>query len=292
MKIAFLGLGNMGQAMAGRLVAAGHDVRVYNRTSAKARALVRAGATLATTPRDAANGAQVVISMVGDDGASQRMWLGRDGALAGMTAKSFAVECSTLSRAWLYRLARKVQDKRVRFVDCPVTGIPVNAAAGELILFVGAARQDITALRPVFKVLSKEVIHFGPVGAGNAYKLMINLMGSVQIAALAEGLVIAARAGLNRRVVVETILKGAAASPQVVRNAKQMLAGRHTRNIVFPAKWRHKDAAYGLKLAQAVGAAAPFGAAAVRAFRKVLDAGFADANESKLVDVLAKRGRR
>jgi 3-hydroxyisobutyrate dehydrogenase len=292
MKIAFLGLGNMGQAMAGRLVAAGHDVRVYNRTAAKARALVRQGATLAKTPRAAATGAAVVFSMVGDDGASRRMWLGRDGALAGMAPKAFAVECSTLSRAWLSALAKTARAKGVRFVDCPVTGIPVNAAAGELILFVGAARKDITALTPVFKAIAKEVIHFGPVGAGNAYKLMINLMGSVQIAALAEGLVIAERAGLKRRTVVETLLKGAAASPQVVRNAKQMLAGRHARDIVFPAKWRHKDAAYGLKLAQALGVAAPFGAAAVRAFRQVLDAGFAEQNESKLVDVLARRRRR
>jgi 3-hydroxyisobutyrate dehydrogenase len=293
LRIAFLGLGHMGQAMAGRLVAAGHDVSVYNRTPAKARALVRQGATLAATPRAAAEGAKIVFAMVGDDAASRRVWLGSDGALAAkLAAKPYAVECSTLSHAWLHRLAKQVARKGVRFVDCPVTGIPVNAAAGELILFVGAERRDITALRPVFKTLAKEVVHFGPVGAGNAYKLMINLMGSVQIAALAEGLVIADRAGLDRRVVVETVLKGAAASPQVMRNARQMLAGRHERDIVFPGKWRHKDAAYGLKLARALGVAAPFGTAAVRGFRRLIDAGFGEANESKIVDVLGARPRR
>lgn len=283
----------MGQAMAGRLVDAGHDVRVYNRTPAKARTLVRQGATLAATPRDAAEGAKIVFAMVGDDAASRRVWLGRDGALAArFAAKPYAVECSTLSHAWLHRLAKHAAHKDVRFVDCPVTGIPVNAAAGELILFVGADRRDIAALRPVFKTLAKEVVHFGPVGAGNAYKLMINLIGSVQIAALAEGLVIAERAGLDRRVVVETILKGAAASPQVARNARQMLAGRHERDIVFPGKWRHKDAAYGLKLARALGVAAPFGTAAVRGFRQLIDAGFGESNESKIVDVLGARPRR
>lgn len=293
MRIAFLGLGHMGQAMAGRLVAAGHDVHVYNRTPAKARELVRQGATLAATPREAAEGAKIVFAMVGDDAASRRVWLGRDGALAAkLAAKPYAVECSTLSHAWLHRLAKHATHKGVRFLDCPVTGIPVNAAAGELILFVGAERRDIAALQPVFKTLANEVVHFGPVGAGNAYKLMINLMGSVQIAALAEGLVIADRAGLDRRVVVETILKGAAASPQVVRNARQMLAGRHERDIVFPGKWRHKDAAYGLKLARALGVTAPFGTAAVRAFRQLLDAGFGESNESKIVDVLGARLRR
>src|SRR5262245_41468798 len=120
MKIAFLGLGNMGQAMAGRLVAAGYDVRVYNRTAAKAKPLVRQGAALARSPREAAEGAAVVISMVGDDAASRGMWLGRDGAFASMAPRSFAIECSTLSRAWLTRLARAAKDKGVRFVDCPV----------------------------------------------------------------------------------------------------------------------------------------------------------------------------
>lgn len=293
MKIAFLGLGHMGQAMAGRLVAAGHDVTVYNRTAVKARAVVRQGATLAATPRAAAEGAKIVFAMVGDDDASRRVWLGRDGALAAkLAAKPYAVECSTLSHVWLQRLARHVARKGARFVDCPVTGIPSAAAAGELILFVGAERKDIAALRPVFKSLAKEVIHFGPVGAGNAYKLMINLMGSVQIAALAEGLVIADRAGLDRTMVVETILKGAAASPQVVRNARQMLAGRHERDVVFPGKWRHKDAAYGLKLARALGVTAPFGTAAMRGFRRLIDAGYGESNESKIVDVLGARPRR
>lgn len=287
MKIAFLGLGHMGQAMAARLVAAGHEVRVYNRTAAKAHRLVQQGARLAASPHDAATGAQVVIAMVGDDTASRRMWLGPTGALAAPWArKAYAVECSTLSRAWIQALAARVQKAGARFVDCPVTGIPDKAALGELTLFVGADRKDITALRPVFECLATQVIHFGPIGAGNAYKLVVNLMGSVQIAALAEGLVMAERAGLDRRKVVAALTQGAAASPQVVRNARQMLAGRHDRDIVFPALWRHKDAAYGVRLARDLGVAAPLGTAAARAFRKVLAAGFAAQNESKLVDVL------
>ena len=97
-RIAFLGLGNMGQGMAARLVDAGHAVTVYNRTAARAALLRRRGAAVATTPRAAAEGAEVVFSMVGDDVASRHMWLGRDGALAARTAaRAFAVECSTIS---------------------------------------------------------------------------------------------------------------------------------------------------------------------------------------------------
>lgn len=291
--IAFLGLGNMGIAMAGRLTAAGYDVRVYNRSAGKARALVQRGAVAAGTPRAAAEGAQVVLAMVADDRASRAVWLGRDGALAARLApRAWAVECSTLSRGWIETLAKRAAERGARFVDCPVTGVPSQAAAGDLVLFVGAAKADLQALAPVFRHLAKEAIHFGPVGAGNAYKLMVNLMGSVQIGALAEGLVLAERAGLDRAKVVDALSRGAAASPQVVRNAARMRDGDHQRNIVFSGRLRLKDTLYGLGLARRLGFDARFGKVAARVLRELMAASWGEANESKVVDAVRRRARR
>ena len=288
--IAFLGLGNMGAAMALRLLQAGYKVRVYNRTPARARRLVPHGAIVATTPREAAEGAQVVFSMVADDEASRDVWLGRNGALAANLARGARiVECSTLSAGWIHTLAKRAKARGIRYVDCPVTGIPVDVTEGRLILFVGADKSDLAALKPVFSALAREVIHFGPIGAGNAYKLMINLMGSVQIAALAEGLVLAERAGLKLDKVVYALAKGAAASPQVIRNAHRMLEGRHERNIVFSGRLRLKDTRYGVDLARRLGFDARFGKVALRRYRALVDSGQGEVNESKLIDSVRRR---
>lgn len=292
-RIAFLGLGKMGAAMAGRLIQAGYDVGVYNRTRAKAAPLARMGARIGASPRAAAEGAEAVFAMVGDDAASRHAWLGRDGALAAdLAPKAFVVECSTLSHRWVTALAARAAAMGLRYIDCPVTGVPADAAAGRLILLVGGEKRDLAALRPVLDVLAKETIRFGPVGAGTAYKLMVNLMGSVQIAALAEGLVVAERAGLDRRLVVDALLKGAAASPQVVRNATRMRDGDHARAITFPGKWRLKDTLYGLALARGLGVDARLGAAAAAAFRRQLRAGYGELSESKVLDVVGTRPRR
>jgi len=149
-RIAFLGLGNMGRGMAGRLIAAGHDVRLYNRTRARAEALAGPGATVADTPREAADGVDAVFAMVGDDEASRRVWLGDDGALAAAVAPgALAIECSTLSYDWVGELAHAAADRGLCYIDAPVTGLPDAADAGELVLLVGAAGDDLGAVRPL-----------------------------------------------------------------------------------------------------------------------------------------------
>jgi len=285
--IAFLGLGNMGRGMAGRLIGAGHEVRLYNRTRARAEALGGAGAVVADTPRAAAEGADAVFSMVGDDEASHAMVLGDDGALAADVAPdAFAIEGSTLSYDWVGDLARQAADKGMRYIDAPVTGLPDAAAAGELVLLLGAAEDDLDAARSLLVPLSSNIFHFGPVGTGTAYKLMINLMGAVQIAAAAEGLVIAEKAGLDLGQVCEALEIGQAASPQVVRNVRRMVAGQHETDIVFTGRLRLKDTSYGVRLAETLGLDARFGQVAERAYVELVDQGLGDINESKVVDSL------
>lgn len=286
-RIAVLGLGRMGFAMASRLVDAGFRVSVYNRTRSKADALASRGAVVTATPREAAEGAEAVLCMVGDDVASRRMWTGPDGALAAAWAGSgWAIECSTISHRWMHELARLAAEKGVGYVDCPVTGLPAAAAAGRLTLFVGAEPAALDALADIFRHLAEDVIHFGPVGAANAYKLMVNLIGSCQIAALAEGLVLAERAGLDLDVVADALAKGAAASPQVVRNARRMVDGRHDEEVTFSAALRRKDTRYGLRLALELGVEARSGRAASRQFDDVVRSGWGGQNESKIIDVV------
>ena len=134
--------------------------------------------------------------MTADDESSRAMWLGEQGALAATNAPdALAIECSTLSHDWVLELARHVRARGFRYVDAPVTGLPDAAASGTLTLLVGAEPADLDAARPMFASLATRVLHFGAVGQGTAYKLMVNLLGAVQIASAAEGMALAEARG-------------------------------------------------------------------------------------------------
>jgi 3-hydroxyisobutyrate dehydrogenase len=284
-RVAFIGLGRMGLAMAGRLLDAGHDVAVYNRTAGKAAPLTARGARLAASPGAAADGADAVFSMVADDAASRAMWLGDEGALAALAAKALVIECSTLSYDWVGELAGEAAKRGLRYIDCPVTGLPEVAARGALTLLVGAEPSDLASAEPYLTPLSERIIHFGGVGGGTAYKLMINLMGAVQIAAAAEGMAIAERAGLDLGTVANALALGQAASPQVVRNTKRMAEGDHHEHVNFTPALRLKDAEYGVRLARTLGLSVPFGDAACDAFRALCGLGHEAADESIVIEV-------
>lgn len=286
-KIAFLGTGNMGSRMAGRLIAANYEVRIYNRTHRKMEPLAKQGAIISATPKEAAEGAEAIIAMVGDDGASKAMWLGETGALASNVKRNtFIIECSTLSHNWVLELAKAVLKKGFRYIDCPVTGIPATAKTGELTLLVGADEKDLAEVKPLLNIVSKDIIRFGGIGTGTAYKLMVNLIGAVQIASAAEGMLIAEKAGLDPQTVADALSRGAAASPQVVRTSKKMANDEHNVNITFSGKLRLKDVAYALSMADSLGQETIFGKTAKVAFQRLADAGLEDMSETKIIDVL------
>ncbi len=253
-RVAMIGLGRMGSGMAGRLLAAGHEVVVANRTPARADALVDAGAVLAATPAEASAGAAAAIVMVSDDEASRGVWGGPDGALAGLPSGAFAIECSTVSAPRVRELARAAGEAGLRYIDAPVTGgSRKRQQPGELTLLVGADPPTSSGRSVFLEPLAEQILHFGPVGAGNAYKLIVNLIGAVQIAGVAEGLALAERAGLDLDKVVAALALGQAASPQVVRNSRRMAASDHGENVVFSGRLRRKDAAYAMALAEELG---------------------------------------
>ena len=288
MRVAFLGLGKMGTGMAGRLITGGHQVSVYNRNPDRTALLGQLGARVTDSPRVAAERADVIIGMTADDESSRAIWLGESGALAGDNLPdALAIECSTLSHDWVMELAGHVRERGFRYVDSPVTGLPDAAASGTLTLLVGADPEDLNAARPIFASLATRVLHFGGVGQGTVYKLMVNLMGAVQIASAAEGIALAERAGLDLKLVVDAVASGQAASPQVVRNVRRFVAGDHSM-VNFTPALRLKDIEYGLRLAKKLGAACEFGAVAGDLYRKLCELGFANQNESRIIDVLRR----
>jgi 3-hydroxyisobutyrate dehydrogenase len=275
-RIAFMGLGKMGSGMAGRLLAAGHELRAYNRTTSR---LFQSF----DDPAEAADGADAVISMVADDAASRSVW---QSVLANAAKPgALAIECSTLSYDWVLELAASAGAAGFRYVDSPVTGLPDMAAAGTLTLLVGAERADLERARPILDGFSQRVVHFGAVGTGTAYKLIINLLGAVQIASAGETMALAERAGLDLRLVAEAVATGQAASPQVVRNTQRMVADDHDRNITFTPRLRLKDVDYALRLADKLGLGVPFGALAARVFQRLCESGYGDENESNVIRV-------
>ena len=287
MKIAFLGLGKMGFGMASRVIAAGHDVTVYNRTASRAEPLLRLGARLAATPKEASREVHAVIAMTADDIASRAVWLGPEGALAAdLKPGTFAIECSTLSHDWVLELANAARAHELRYIDAPVTGLPAAAADGALTLLVGASAEDLQSARPLLDAFSQRIIHFGPVGSGTIYKLLINMIGAVQIASAAEGMALAQSAGLDLSQVADAIAQGQAASPQVVRNVRRMAENNHDRDVVFTPALRLKDVEYALLLAQKLGVGSALGELAAKLLRKLCERGAGRANESKIIEVV------
>jgi 3-hydroxyisobutyrate dehydrogenase len=283
---AFIGLGRMGHGMAGRYLDNGFTVAVWNRSKAKAEDLVARGARWASSPADAADGADAVVTMVADDAASRAVWLGRDGAASTAKAGTLAIECSTVSYQHVLELARELRERGLIYIDSPVTGLPDAAAAGKLTLLVGAEPADLERARPYLVPLSTTIRHFGAVGSGTVYKLINNLMGAIQIAGIAEGLAIAEQAGLDMKLVLEAVETGVAASPQVIRHSKRM-ATRNFSGATFTAALRHKDAAYAVALAETLLSDAPImGRAAVQAYDRA-KAYAPDDDEGKMIEIVS-----
>ena len=286
-RVAFIGLGRMGHGMAGRYLDAGFNVAVWNRSKAKAEDLIARGAQWATSPEDAAIDADAVVTMVADDEASRAVWLGKDGAATTAKPGTVAIECSTVSYRHSLDLARELRGRGLIYIDSPVTGLPDAAASGKLTLLVGAEAADLERARPYLAPLAATIRHFGAVGSGTVYKLINNLMGAIQIAGLAEGIAIAEQAGLDMKLVLESIETGVAASPQVMRHSKRMIT-RNFAGASFTASLRQKDAAYAVALAESLLANAPLmGRAAVQAYDRA-KAHAADDDEGRMIEIVSR----
>ncbi|XDB00150.1 NAD(P)-dependent oxidoreductase [Sulfitobacter sp. LCG007] len=255
-KLAFLGLGVMGYPMAGHLQKAGHDVTVYNRTTAKAEKWAgEHGGAFAGTPAEAAAGAEMVMACVGNDDDLRSVVLGETGALAGMDSGSLFVDHTTVSAAVTRELYGAAKEKGLSFVDAPVSGGQAGAENGQLSIMCGGDQDQYDRAEPVMNIYAKLCRRIGESGAGQMTKMcnQIAIAGLVQ--GLSEALHFAGKAGLDGAAVIEVISQGAAGSWQMSNRYETMLADHWTHG--FAVDWMRKDLGICLATADENGASLP-----------------------------------
>jgi len=285
--IAFFGLGLMGSGMARRLLSAGFPVTVFNRSREKAMALAGEGAKVAECPREAARGADFVVSMVADDNASRSLWLGDQGALAGVAGGTVLIEASTLTVEWVKELAAAARSKGCELLDCPVTGSKTHAAAGELNFLIGGSVAALEKARPVLGAMSRNAIHLGPTGSGALLKLINNFLCAVQVASVAEALTLIERSELDRDKAL-AFLTGAAPGSGVIKTVlPRMVSEDFTPN--FKLALMAKDLVYSLKEGERHGLNLAMVSSALELFNQAVAAGKGDQDFSAVVELLRNK---
>ena len=288
-KLAFLGLGVMGYPMAGHLKAAGHEVRVYNRTAAKAQKWVgQHGGESAATPREAASGAEFVMACVGNDDDLRSVCLGDDGAFAGMEAGALFVDHTTVSARVTRELQAQAAEAGFDFIDAPVSGGQAGAESGQLSIMCGGARDSYDRAEPVMASYAKLCRRIGEIGAGQLTKMcnQIAIAGLVQ--GLSEALHFAEKAGLDGRAVCEVISQGAAGSWQMSNRHETMLDDEFEHG--FAVDWMRKDLGICLDSANETGASLPVAALVDQFYKDVQKMGGGRWDTSSLIRRLRSLG--
>ena len=257
--IGWIGLGVMGFPMAGHLAKAGHAVRVYNRTAARGADWVREfGGSQAATPEEAAAGADIVFSCVGNDDDLRAVTLGPDGAFGAMATGACYVDCTTTSADVARELAGILAARGIGYLDAPVSGGQAGAENGKLTVMVGGAQEVFDRIAPVLDAFARKVTRIGDVGAGQTAKMVNQLCIAGVVQGLSEGMALAQAAELDIAAVMETIAEGAAGSWQMSNRWKTMAAGEY--GFGFAVDWMRKDLGIALKEVARLGGTAPLGA--------------------------------
>jgi len=283
-RVAVLGLGIMGAGMANNLLRAGFPVNVYNRDAAKSAPFAASGARVATSPRDAASDADIVISMVSDDRASRAVWLGDEGALSGVKKGALLIDSSTLTVSWVEELAKAAQAAGAEFIDAPVTGSRDHAAAGQLLFLVGGSDAALERAKPVLSVMSRGIVHLGPVGSGALMKLINNFVCGVQAVALAEGLRFIENSTLDRDNALEVLYTGAPGSP-LVKTLGPRMAARDFQTFFF-LRLMKKDLTYAREEAGRLGITLETATAALSLFDRAIADGNGDKDFTAIVEAV------
>jgi 3-hydroxyisobutyrate dehydrogenase-like beta-hydroxyacid dehydrogenase len=289
--VGFIGLGIMGAPMAGRLLAAGHRVTVYNRTGSRAEPLVAAGARQARSPREAAAGAEVVISIVTDSPDAEAVLLGPEGAAAGAAPDTLVVDMSTIAPDTARAIGRRLGERGLRFLDAPVTGGDVGAREGTLSILVGGAAADLERARPLFAALGKRVTHCGPVGAGQTVKACNQILCALNMVGVTEALHLAQASGIDQRVMLEALGPGAGGSWALDKLGPRIAAGDFAPG--FMVRLIQKDLRIVDGMARAAGLPLEGAALAARNFADNEAHGEGELGTQAMYRVVARRvGRR
>ena len=289
-KLAFLGLGVMGAPMAGHLQKAGHEVTVYNRTTAKAQAWVDThGGSFGATPAAAVKDADFVLACVGNDDDLRSVCVGQDGAFGAMTAGAVFVDHTTVSAAVTREMYAQARDHQISFVDAPISGGQAGAENGALSIMCGGDAEVYARALPIMEVYSKICRRIGESGAGQMTKMcnQIAIAGLVQ--GLSEALHFADKAGLDGRAVVEVISQGAAGSWQMSNRYETMLDDHFDHG--FATDWMRKDLGICLSTADETGASLPVTALVDQFYKDVQNMGGGRWDTSSLFKRLQSMGK-
>jgi 3-hydroxyisobutyrate dehydrogenase len=258
--VGFVGLGIMGSRMAANLARAGHEVAVYNRTAEKAQAWAdQHGGRVAATPRDAAEGAAAVITMVVDGPQVDHVLLGDDGAAHGAAPGTLMIDMSTIAPADARRIGTALAERELAFVDAPVSGSAPKAEDGTLTIMAGGSDADVARARPFFDAMGELILHVGELGQGQTVKVISNAVGATNCATLAQALVVGKAAGVDLPSLVSVLGASSAASYMVTLKAERML--EHDYTPLFRLEHMLKDVAICLSKGGSPGA--PFLSAAL-----------------------------
>lgn len=260
----------MGIPMASNLLAAGYDVRVWNRTPEKAEPLLRLGAAFAESMGDLVAESDVIFTMVSDDEAVKAIYTGPRGLLTAAVRGKLAVDMSTVSPETSRYLAEKSREAGLRFLDAPVSGSVGPAKAGQLVIMVGGAAEDFEQAKPLLDKLGKIALHLGENSAGTSAKLAINLLLGITVQGVAETLLFARGMGIPPEQMLTIISESAVGTPLIRGKAASILADD------YPAAFALKHMAKDLRLAREAGVSTPLAESAAASYRAALENGLGE----------------
>ena len=268
--IGLIGLGLMGKPMGRNLLKAQFPLVVWNRTKERADDLVRDGAKFASSPRETAAQADVLITIVSDPPAVEQVLWGENGAIDGLRRGALYIDSSTVSPDLARRAARACSERGVDYLDAPVTGGTWGAEKGELVFMIGGTAQALERAKPVLEAVGKRFFLLGPNGAGQTVKLAMNMILALEVEALAESLALVTKAGVAGERLVEVMQSSMARAPVLDVKAPQILKNDYRPS--FPLRLMHKDMRLALELAKQEGVPLPAGAAAYATYSAVKNA--------------------
>lgn len=291
MRVGFAGLGRMGRHMAVNLAQAGHEVTVWNRSPGPAAQLADAiGVEVASSPSALARGAEVVVTMLADDAASQAVHTGDEGLFgAGAEGASTIIEMGTMSPGHIRELASSAP-MGVRVLDAPVSGATPAARDATLMIMVGAAEAEIVALRPIFDAMGRKTICMGREGAGAIMKLAINSLIHGMNQTLAEAVTLSEAAGIAPEAAFDAIAASAAAAP-MFNYRRGLYLDEAAHDVTFTIALAAKDMAVTTRLAEAHGTAMPQGQLNLDRLRAALDAGYGERDMAAMLNFMRETNR-
>jgi len=273
-KVAFLGLGTMGAAMAANLARAGFSVTAWNRTPDRAPELADLGVDMARSPAEAVADTPIVVICVSDTPNVESVLFGEDGVASAARADTLIIDCSTIAPSGSWDFAARLREQGLRMVDAPVSGGSEGAKNATLTIFVGGDEEDVEHARPVLNALGRTITHVGPIGAGQAVKAVNQVILAGAYLGVAEGIVLAIKAGLDVEQVVGALSGGAAQSWVLTNRSGRMIDNDYP--LGFKVALHRKDLGIALGMARELGASLPVSALAEAIEAGLIGQGHAD----------------